>query len=137
VAEVPTRTTGRAPSAQAKPAKTIGRATIAAALTESRGSDSTKTLGRAAHQPGERADGALTRNIVREKIAERLRGGLTPGGLATWARRQYLEIQRGTPAESGQRETLEDALQQLTLSAVPASRLSDQDLVELMAQLGG
>jgi 3-dehydroquinate dehydratase-2 len=77
----------------------------------------------------------LSRALVREKIAERLAGQLSPAGLATWARGQWLEVQRGAPAESGQRELLEDSLQALVLAAMPASRLSDEQLVDMMAQL--
>jgi len=81
--------------------------------------------------------GFLSRSLVRQKISDRLAGKLTAAGLATWARAQYLEVQRGAPAESGQRELLEDSLQTLTLSAIPATRLSDEQLVDLMAQLEG
>ncbi|HME90952.1 MAG TPA: type II 3-dehydroquinate dehydratase, partial [Myxococcaceae bacterium] len=96
----------------------------------------TKTLGRV---PPSRVSGLelLTRALVRQKIAERLSGRLTPAGLATWARRQWLEVQRGAPAESGQRELLEDCLQSLVLSTMPASKLSEDQLIELMAQLDG
>jgi 3-dehydroquinate dehydratase-2 len=79
----------------------------------------------------------LTRALVRQKIADRLSGKLTPAGLVTWARAQYLEVQRGAPAESGYRDMLEDSLQTLTLSTLPASRLSDEQLVDLMTQLEG
>jgi len=72
---------------------------------------------------------------VRQKIAERLAGRLSPAGLATWARTHWLEVQRGAPAESGQRELLEDALQRLTLASLPASRLTDEQLIELMTEL--
>jgi 3-dehydroquinate dehydratase-2 len=97
----------------------------------------TKTLGRV--PPSLQIAGAelLTRALVRQKIAERLSGKLSPAGLATWARRQWLEVQRGAPAESGQRELLEDCLQSLVLSTLPASKLSDDQLIDLMAQLEG
>jgi 3-dehydroquinate dehydratase-2 len=77
----------------------------------------------------------LTRALVREKISERLSGKLTPGDLASWARVQLLEVQRGAPAESGHRDMLEDSLQTLTLSTLPASRLTDEQLVDMMVQL--
>jgi 3-dehydroquinate dehydratase-2 len=92
-----------------------------------------KTIGRGA--PVQRQRNVVSRRVVREKIAERLSGKLSASGLATWARTQYLDVQRGAPAESGQRELLEDSLQQLTLSALPASKLSEDELVELMAAL--
>src|SRR5262249_47824638 len=72
---------------KAGPSKTIGRRTDAA-------------VERAA--VGKRPDRGdlLTRAAVRQKIAERLAGKLTPSGLATWARKHWLEVQRGAPAES-------------------------------------
>ncbi len=109
--------------------KTLGRAPIS-----ERAPAREKSLGRAsAPRPKE---SALSRALVRQKIADRLSGSLTPAGLATWARSQYLEVQRGAPAESGHRELIEDTLQTLVLSTVPASKLSDGELVELMTQLG-
>jgi 3-dehydroquinate dehydratase-2 len=97
-----------------------------------------KTLGRLL-ATGRKEEGGnlLTRALVRAKIAERLGGTLSPAGLATWARAKWLDVQRGAPAESGQREMLEDSLQSLALSTIPASRLSDDQLVELMTQLEG
>lgn len=97
-----------------------------------------KTLGR--KTKGERGTPVadfLTRALVRQKIADRLAGRLTPSELATWARSRWTDVQRGAPAESGYRELLEDALQRLTLSTVPASRLSDMELVDIMARLEG
>jgi 3-dehydroquinate dehydratase II len=98
-----------------------------------------KTVGRRTGDGAKGKPGAegLSRAVVRQKIADRLAGKLSPAGLATWARSQWLEVQRGAPAESGQRELLEDSLQSLVLSALPASRLSDEQLVDLMAQLEG
>jgi 3-dehydroquinate dehydratase II len=91
-----------------------------------------KSLGRRA--PGAPASNVLSRESVRRKIAERLSGKLTPAGLATWARSQWNEVQRGAPVESGQRDHLEDVLQQLLLSA--QMKASDHQLIELMTQLG-
>jgi 3-dehydroquinate dehydratase II len=107
-----------------------------------------KTLGRKlAAGPGGRAGparaergeegGVLSRAKVRARIAERLSGRLTPAGLSTWSRAQWLELQRGAPAESGQRELLEETLQQLLLGLEKPSRLSDEQLVELMTALDG
>jgi 3-dehydroquinate dehydratase II len=106
-----------------------------------------KTLGRRAAQEGARlgapvpagrgAPGALSRAAVRQRIADRLGGRLTPAGLSTWARTQWLELQRGAPVESGQRELLEDTLQQLLLGEQKPSRLGEDQLVELMAALDG
>jgi 3-dehydroquinate dehydratase-2 len=81
--------------------------------------------------------GVLTRAKVHARIAERLSGRLTPAGLSSWSRAQWLELQRGAPAESGHRELLEDTLQQLLLGLEKPSRLSDEQLVELMAALDG
>ncbi len=81
--------------------------------------------------------GVLGRAVLRARIADRLAGRLTPAGLATWARGQWLELQRGAPAESGQRELLEETLQQLLLSGQKPSRLGDEQLVELMTALDG
>ncbi len=106
------------------PEKTLGRVAPSAE----------KTLGRGPVQRPR--EGALSRALVRQKIADRLAGRLSPAGLATWARSQYLEVQRGAPAEVGQRELIEDTLQSLVLSTTSTSRLSDTDLVDLMAQLG-
>lgn len=116
-------------------AKTLGRKTQAADKPAKEEKEKGKTIGRGSKG----ASGAtlLTRALVREKIAERLAGKLTPGALATWARAQFLEVQRGAPAESGYRDMLEDSLQALTLSTLPASRLSDEQLVDLMTQLEG
>jgi 3-dehydroquinate dehydratase-2 len=75
----------------------------------------------------------LTREDVRKRIAERLSGRLSPGGLATWARQQWQELQRGAPCETGQRDRLEDVLQSLLLSQ--ASKASDEQLIDLMTQL--
>ncbi|MBX5480519.1 MAG: 3-dehydroquinate dehydratase [Myxococcaceae bacterium] len=97
-----------------------------------------KTIGR---QPAASAGGPatefLTRALVRQKIADRLAGRITPSGLSTWARSKWLDVQRGAPAESGQRELLEDTLQQLVLSSMPPAKLTDDQLIELMTQLDG
>ncbi len=131
----PPKTIGKGPpvtSPRPLPAaKTLGRAAESAGPAERAG----KTLGRAKGSDAASATSVLSRALVRQKIADRLAGKLTPAGLATWARQQWLDVQRGAPAESGQRETLEDSLQQLTLSALPASKLSEDQLVELMTQL--
>jgi 3-dehydroquinate dehydratase II len=107
-----------------------------------------KTLGRRVGTPAaprgalgraERASegGVLSRAGVRARIAERLSGRLSPAGLSTWSRAQWLELQRGAPAEAGHRELLEETLQQLLLGQEKPSRLSDEQLVELMTALDG
>jgi 3-dehydroquinate dehydratase-2 len=112
------------------PAKTLGRKGQADKPAKA---EKEKSLGRGSK--GTPAADLLTRALVRQKIADRLSGKLSPGGLASWARTQWLEVQRGAPAESGYRDTLEDSLQTLTLSTLPASRLSDEQLVDMMTQL--
>lgn len=95
-----------------------------------------KSLGRSPSR-GEPATEFLSRALVRQRISERLGGKMTPGALASWARGHWERIQRGGAAETGQRELLEETLQALMLSMVPPSRLTDEQLVELMAQLEG
>lgn len=109
---------------------------IAAPPAKSVGRRAEKSIGRK-NEVAASASDFLTRALVRRKIAERLSGRLTPVALAAWARTQWNKVQEGAPAEAGQRDTLEDALQTLTLSNLAASRLSDEQLVDLMAQLEG
>jgi 3-dehydroquinate dehydratase-2 len=141
-------------ASKARSNKTIGRraetaapkgGSASAALDEKNGlppdlarasSAPAKSMGRtvaAGNRPG--AEGFLTRAFVRQKIADRLAGRLTASGLATWARKHWLEVQRGAPAESGYRELLEESLQSLVLSAMPASKLTEDQLLDLMTQL--
>ncbi|HZJ54272.1 MAG TPA: type II 3-dehydroquinate dehydratase [Myxococcaceae bacterium] len=97
-----------------------------------------KSLGRTAPQPppGRRVPGAgLTRAEVRSRIADRLAGRLTPAGLATWARGEWVALQRGAAVEAGQRDQLEEVLQALVLAVQPKGALSDHQLVEWMAAL--
>jgi 3-dehydroquinate dehydratase II len=108
--------------------KTLGRK--AQALAASTGPS--KTLGRKVKGATPAAD-FLTRALVRQKIADRLAGRLTPAELATWARSKWTEVQRGAPAESGYKELLEDSL--LMLSSLPARKLSDAELVNMMTRL--
>ncbi|HVE81787.1 MAG TPA: type II 3-dehydroquinate dehydratase [Myxococcales bacterium] len=128
--------------AAARGEKTIGRGPPAGAAMI-KGDSREKTIGVAEPRQARAgrnqvvAAGFISRSMVRQKIADRLAGKLTAAGLATWARAQFLEVQRGAPAESGHRELLEDSLQSLTLSAMPATKLSDEQLVDLMAQLEG
>ncbi len=81
-----------------------------------------KTLGRSAPQApaGTRRPGAgLTRAEVRSRIADRLAGRLSPAGLATWARGEWVTLQRGAAVEAGQRDQLEEVLQALFLAVQP------------------
>jgi 3-dehydroquinate dehydratase-2 len=140
------KTIGRKAEAQSSaPAKALARTAEAGGAAKTLGrkgqaadrpakAEKEKTLGRGSKETP--AADLLTRALVREKIADRLSGKLSPGGLASWARTQWLEVQRGAPAESGYRDMLEDSLQTLTLSTMPASRLTDEQLVDMMTQLG-
>ena len=97
-----------------------------------------KTMGRADPRPPagtRRPGGGLTRAEVRSRIAERLAGRLTPAGLATWARGEWVAVQRGAAVEAGQRDQLEEVLQALFLSVQPKAALSEDQLVEWMAAL--
>jgi 3-dehydroquinate dehydratase-2 len=136
--------------AAARAGKTLGPVRDSAPASTARGAEATpvraearaagfgKTLGRAAPEApsGTRRPGAgLTRAEVRSRIAERLSGRLTPAGLATWARGEWVALQRGAAVEAGQRDQLEEVLQALFLSAQPRGALSDHQLVEWMAAL--
>ncbi|HLM43103.1 MAG TPA: type II 3-dehydroquinate dehydratase [Myxococcaceae bacterium] len=115
------------------PRKTLGRKVEAAPATPASPS---KTLGRKVKgAEATPAVNVLSRALVRQKIADRLAGRLTPSELASWARTKWTEVQTGAAAESGQRELLEDSLQRLTLSAMPASKLSDSELLDMMTRL--
>jgi 3-dehydroquinate dehydratase-2 len=114
--------------------KTLGRKVEAPAEPAS----PQKTLGRKAKGTrGPPAEDFLSRALVRQKIADRLAGRLTPSELATWARAKWSDVQRGAPAESDYRDLLEDCLQRLTLSTLPVSKLSDPELVDMMTRLEG
>jgi 3-dehydroquinate dehydratase-2 len=78
----------------------------------------------------------VSRAEVRKRISERLAGRLTPSGLSTWARERWVAVRRGAPAESGQRALLEDTLQTLAQATTAKSRLTDDQLIALLAQLG-
>jgi len=123
---------GEARAADA-PRKTLGRKVVEAEPAAS--TSPSKTLGRKKGPEATPAANALSRALVRQKIADRLAGRMTHAELATWARGKWTEVQSGAPAESGHRELLEDTLQRLTLSTIPATRLSDTELVDMMTRL--
>ena len=130
------------PPARAASRKTLGRKS--SAEPASRAASPQKTIGpapakgRAPESARSRpATDFLTRALLRQKIAARLSGKVGAGELAAWARAQWQQVRRGAPAESGYRELLEESLQSLVLSALPGTRLSDDQLVDLMAQLDG
>jgi 3-dehydroquinate dehydratase-2 len=128
-----------APSSAAASAPSGARRTVARALDSApAAAPPGKTLGRSMPPPppGTRRPGAgLTRAEVRARIADRLAGRLSPAGLATWARGEWVALQRGAAVEAGQRDQLEDVLQALFLAVQPRAALSDTQLVEWMAAL--
>ncbi|AKJ01152.1 3-dehydroquinate dehydratase [Archangium gephyra] len=110
--------------------KTLGRKVEAPAASPA----PSKTLGRKGKgAQGTPAADFLSRALVRQKIADRLAGRLTQAELAAWARSKWSDVQRGASAESGYEDMLEDSL--LTLSSLPASKLSDSELVNMMTRL--
>lgn len=122
-----------APASPQQVVKTIGR------LPSPAESPSVvKSIGRAAENVERlvRPSSGITRAEVRERIAQRLGNQLSPGALASWAREQWLNVERGAPAEMGQRELLTEALQTLALSSTPTGQLSEGELIELMTRLG-
>ncbi|MFY0525224.1 type II 3-dehydroquinate dehydratase [Archangium gephyra] len=143
----------REKSLAVRPSGALARAADAPAKAPARSDGGRKTLGRKVEAPaasaapsktlGRKVQGGqgtpaadfLTRALVRQKIADRLAGRLTPAELAAWARSKWSEVQRGGPAENGYRDMLEDSL--LTLSTLPASKLSDSQLVDMMTRLEG
>ncbi|ATB36649.1 3-dehydroquinate dehydratase [Cystobacter fuscus] len=117
----------------AGPRKTLGRKVVEAAPPPP---SSVKTLGRKSPRAAPSED-VLSRALVRSKIADRLAGRLSPADLATWARSWWTRIQGGAPTETGHRELLEDILQRLTLANIPATRMSETELVDWMTRLEG
>jgi len=127
-----TKTLGRAAIPSADPKALLRQAAQAAPAGKV-----VKTLGRAAapsEATRELAKG-ITRAAVRERIAARLGRKITASALATWAREQWLNVERGAATEMGQRDLLAEALQTLALSATPGTAISENELVELMARL--
>jgi 3-dehydroquinate dehydratase II len=127
--KVVAKTMGRVPAPAPAPTKTIGRrpATETARAARTLGKAGDARLLATQH-------GAVSRGVVRQQIADRLAGRLSPAALSTWARTQWQDLQAGKACEAGQRELLEDVLQTLLLST--ASKTSEDQLVSLMTQLG-
>lgn len=124
-----------APAPAAKVHKDIGRKPRNEAAPH--GNSVAKTVGRAGarSEPSMRAAG-ITRAAVRAQLASRLGGKLSAAELATWAREQWLAVERGAATEAGQRELLSEALQALALSAAPGVSISEPELLEWMARMG-
>lgn len=122
------------PSGQGASGKSIGRKPSAAKSEDSESPRSGKTLGRGSKPVASTTD-LLTRMLVRQKISDRLAGKLTASELSTWARSRYETLQGGSPVENDSGDLLEDTLQRLTLSHLPATKLSDEQLVDLMTRL--
>jgi 3-dehydroquinate dehydratase-2 len=129
---------GEAPAGVSDGASAARSATRSSSAAPAPDAGGGKTLGRGAPQApaGTRRPGTgLTRAEVRAHIADRLAGRLSQAGLATWARGEWVTLQRGAAVEAGQRDQLEEVLQALFLAVQPRAALSDTQLVEWMAAL--
>ena len=134
------KTLGRArrPTAATPPPVQTPIAPLSLSRALEHSATTSKTLGRRATDAPTAVrpvGGGLSRAQVRARIAERLSGRLSASGLATWARSEWLAVQRGAPVEAGQRDRIEEVLQALVLSVQPKSTLNDNQLVEWMAAL--
>jgi len=109
---------------EAKPGKTLG-----ARPAKDEGE---KSLGRREKRPD---FPGLSREKVRQRIADKLAGKLTPEAMAAWARQQWLEVQGGAAVEDDNRELFEDALQTMMTAVAPRSKLTDDQLIALLARL--
>jgi 3-dehydroquinate dehydratase II len=133
------RLCGGGPRTATPATKTIGRkksdpvSAKKAASTEPRAEGRGKTIGPARKSAATPAR-TVTRALVRDQIAACLNGSLSAGALAAWAREKWLAVERGE-TEAGRREQLEEALQQLAVSSTGSARMTDDDLVALMARL--
>ena len=135
--------TAAKPAAPAKTAKTIGRTVPVADpgkllrhAAQAAAPRLAKTHGKGAEAPSEGlVKTGIQRSAVRDRIAALLGRKISPGALATWAREQWLNLERGAATEIGQRELLSEALQALALSATPAGRMSEDELIDLMTRL--
>jgi len=79
----------------------------------------------------------LSRAQVRQWISDRLAGRVSPTEMAAWARARWLDVQGGSAVEGDARELFLDTLQTLMTAAAPKSKLTDEQLVELLARLAG
>lgn len=107
------------PAGPAAKGKSIGRRPAAASTTSAG-----KPLGAPASTPA----AAITRALVREKVAARLGKTLTPDEFAQWARGQWAAIQRGSTTDHPK---LEEVLLLLSTSA----KASDHVLLSYSAKL--
>jgi 3-dehydroquinate dehydratase-2 len=124
------KTLGRVARAPEQAAPRSAGKTIGPARTERAEAKPEKTLGRKGKSP---EPTGLTRETVRRMISDRLTGKLPAADLSAWARAQWLQVQHGAEVEDGQRELLEEAL--LAISSMAQSKMTDEQLVELMARL--
>lgn len=118
--------------------KTLGRRAVAE--VESPAGKSVGPRARPRAQSGvpgvSEAPGVLSLEAVRRKITERLAGRISPAELAEWAKAQWHQLQRREAGEVEHGEQLEGALQRLLLSNVGPTRMSDEQLLDLLTGLG-
>lgn len=83
------------------------------------------------------SEGLITRALVAEQITARLAGTLDDASLAAWAFDRFYGEELGTVTyESGAEDVVADALDALMFSDDPSFRLDEEELRELIAQLG-
>jgi 3-dehydroquinate dehydratase II len=120
-----------APSAGApgRPEKTIGRREAQPTTSN----DSSKTLGRRdpSAQSTPEPTGRLTRQVVKGRIKLRLEHKMTADELASWARTQWTDLQRGAQTEDGAKELLDGVL----LTLMGGAKTTDHILLAQMAKL--
>jgi 3-dehydroquinate dehydratase-2 len=120
------KTIGRKPPPPAAPAtaersgKTIGRRPGTASNTAPPAAPASAT-----------PSGAITRAQVKAQLSARLAKTVSPEDFAAWARTQWLALQRGAPAEAGQKDALEELLLMLSTTA----KASDHVILSYAAKL--
>ncbi len=75
--------------------------------------------------------GRLTRQVVKGRITLRLENKTSPEELATWARTQWSDLQRGGPVEEGSKELLDTVL----LTLMGGAKATDHILLAQLAKL--
>ncbi len=79
----------------------------------------------------------ISRFAVKRKIDAAVERQLTSGELLAWARHTLQQLQVGTAAEVGQREVLEEALQEIVEIAHPGQKLTAEAAQDVLALLEG
>ncbi len=121
--------TGPGASGPSRPEKTIGRREAPPTTAQ----ENSKTLGRRdpSAQSMPEPSGRLTRQVVKGRIKLRLEGKMTSEELASWARTQWTDLQRGAQAEDGAKELLDGVL----LTLMGGAKTTDHILLAQMAKL--